>query len=163
MIPDGWGDFFVAQVGASAALIGLLFVSLSINLQRIIAYPYLVDRVGEAILTFLGPFLISIFGLVPRESVTTFGIQVFGVGAIIWIVTTTLQVRRFGTRLPEATPARIVPWLAFVQTATLSTVIAGATLATGHHVGFAWLVGATVQSYLAGITSVWVLTVEILR
>ncbi len=163
MISDGWDNFFVAQVGASAALVGLLFVSLSINLQRIIAHPFLVDRVGEAILTFLIPFLVSIFGLVPRESVTTFGILVLGVGAIIWGITTTLQVRRFGARLPEAGLAGTIPWMAVVQIAGLSTVVAGVTLATGRHAGFAWLVLAIVQSYLAGITSVWVLTVEILR
>jgi modulator of FtsH protease len=163
VIPDGWDNFFVAQVGASAALIGLLFVSLSINLQRIIAYPYLVDRVGEAILTFLGPFLISIFGLVPRESLTTFGLQVLEVGGVIWLFTTTLQARRFRMRPPEATLAGAVPWIAVVQAATLSTVVAGLLLATGRHAGFGWLVLAIVSSYLAGITSVWVLTVEILR
>jgi hypothetical protein len=32
---NGWSDFFVAEVGASAALSGLVIVAISINLQRI--------------------------------------------------------------------------------------------------------------------------------
>ena len=36
-VTDEWHDFFLAQVGAAAALLGLLFVALSINLQRILS------------------------------------------------------------------------------------------------------------------------------
>lgn len=96
-----WGDFFIAQCGAAAALIGLLFVSLSINLQRIITSPFLVNRVGEAVLIFLGPFLFSIFGLAPGQSATTFGLKTFVAGAAIWSIITSLQVRRFRNRPPE--------------------------------------------------------------
>src|SRR5262249_51640091 len=45
-----WDSFFVAQVSASAALTGLVFVALSINLQRIMNFPQLVDRAAEALI-----------------------------------------------------------------------------------------------------------------
>jgi hypothetical protein len=35
----GWENFFVAEVGASATLTGLIFVSVSINLTKIMTYP----------------------------------------------------------------------------------------------------------------------------
>ncbi len=40
----GWHDFFVAQVGAAAALTGLLFVALSLNITRILQYAWLPAR-----------------------------------------------------------------------------------------------------------------------
>jgi hypothetical protein len=33
---DGWGQLFLAEAGASAALAGLLFVAISINLTKIL-------------------------------------------------------------------------------------------------------------------------------
>jgi hypothetical protein len=45
--PAGWDNFFVAEVGAAAALSGLLFVAVSINLTRILAIPHLPARAAE--------------------------------------------------------------------------------------------------------------------
>jgi hypothetical protein len=45
---DDWGDFFVAQAGAAVALAGLVFVGVSINLDKIIAIPSLPGRALEA-------------------------------------------------------------------------------------------------------------------
>ena len=39
-----WTDFFVAQVGATAALEGLVIVAVSINLKQILAYAHLPGR-----------------------------------------------------------------------------------------------------------------------
>jgi modulator of FtsH protease len=43
-VAESWEPFFVAQVGASAALTGLVFVALSINLSRIIGDHVLIGR-----------------------------------------------------------------------------------------------------------------------
>jgi hypothetical protein len=34
---EPWGGFFIAQVGASAALAGLIFVAVSLNLTKVLA------------------------------------------------------------------------------------------------------------------------------
>ncbi len=43
----GWETFFVAEVGAAAALTGLLFVAVSINLTKVLAFPQLPGRAGS--------------------------------------------------------------------------------------------------------------------
>jgi hypothetical protein len=42
--PSAWHDFFVGSMGASAALTGLLFVAISINLEQILKFPNLPGR-----------------------------------------------------------------------------------------------------------------------
>jgi hypothetical protein len=49
----GWDNFFVAEAGASAALAGLLFVALSINLQRIMSLPTLPGRAAEGLVSLI--------------------------------------------------------------------------------------------------------------
>ena len=46
--PGAWTDLFVATVGATAALTGLIFVGVSINLTRITAFKGLPERALEA-------------------------------------------------------------------------------------------------------------------
>ena len=47
--PSAWHEFFVALAGAAAALTGLLFVAVSLNLRQILAFPSLPLRVGETL------------------------------------------------------------------------------------------------------------------
>jgi modulator of FtsH protease len=50
-----WHTFFSTQAEVSAALTGLVFVALSINLKQILSLPGLADRAGEALLLLLLP------------------------------------------------------------------------------------------------------------
>ena len=49
-----WSDFALAQLGASAALLGLVFVGLSINLRDVIGSTSLVNRAAEAVIALVG-------------------------------------------------------------------------------------------------------------
>jgi modulator of FtsH protease len=63
-----WTDFLVAEVGASAALAGLLFVAISINLEKILEYKGTVTRASEALLLLLSVLFAGTFALTPGQS-----------------------------------------------------------------------------------------------
>ena len=47
---DAWSNFFVGELGAAAAFAGLLFVSVSVNLEKILQLGRLADRGLEALI-----------------------------------------------------------------------------------------------------------------
>jgi modulator of FtsH protease len=156
----GWENFFVAEVGAAAALSGLLFVAVSINLARILAIPHLPERAGETLLLLLGVLAVATFGLIPGQTARALGLEVLGAGALAWMHTVRMQLRAY--RDAEARQ-----WLAGrvagTQLATLPFVVSGALLATGHASGLYWMVPGVLASFGASILNAWVLLVEILR
>jgi modulator of FtsH protease len=54
-----WNDFCIAILGAAAALSGLLFASVSINIERIMADTRLPARAGQTLILFVTPFVLS--------------------------------------------------------------------------------------------------------
>src|SRR5258705_7236164 len=65
---QGWHDFFLAAAGASAALLGLLFVGVSINLAAI-AGEERVDlraRAGQAFVNLVNALVIGLLMLIPN-------------------------------------------------------------------------------------------------
>ena len=68
MVPDTYHDFFLASVGASAALIGLLFVAISLAPERIFGTEATGERLAFAVSAFIALaniFFISLAGLLP--------------------------------------------------------------------------------------------------
>jgi hypothetical protein len=53
--PADWHDLFVASAGAAAALTGLIFVAVSINLAQILADSRLPTRAAETLVVLLPP------------------------------------------------------------------------------------------------------------
>ena len=99
--------------GASAALLGLLFVSLSINIQTILKYPNLPGRAAATLGILLVVLVVCFFGLAPNEGRQTVRLgssspsALLSAGQTIW---TSERRRRSGDRLtldpriPRATP-----------------------------------------------------------
>jgi hypothetical protein len=54
-----WGNFFFAEVGASAALAGPVFVGASINLAQILKIPGLPERALEALIALMTVLVVS--------------------------------------------------------------------------------------------------------
>jgi modulator of FtsH protease len=92
--PDEWTDLFVAVAGASAALLGLLFVAVSINLERILSYEGLPERALETLMLLLGVLVISILALMPAQSHVALGLELLGSAAVVAAIVFRLPTAR---------------------------------------------------------------------
>jgi hypothetical protein len=81
--PADWHDLFVAIAGASAALTGLIFVAVSINLTRILEYPGLPTRAVETLSLLVGLLLLSVLMLVPGQAISALGSEILALGALL--------------------------------------------------------------------------------
>jgi hypothetical protein len=159
--PELWHELFVGVAGAAAALTGLLFVSLSINLQQILQQSWLPRRAGLTVLLLFEALVVAILGLVPGQSSAALGVELLGVGGAVWL----FAIGVYTVRRPAVDPYRLprVVGVVLSQLATLPVVVAGASLVAQRGGGLYWLVPAIVLLLGVGVVNAWVLLIEILR
>jgi hypothetical protein len=161
--PTEWHDLFVAMAGASAALAGLLFVAVSINVDRILRYEGLPERGMEALAMLLTALIVSIAGLLPGQGHVALGIELLAITAVLVAIILRLPVAR---TLPEGieTPPRYRLNRQVVRlsgTAVLAIGSLGVLFAVLG--GLYWIVAGMVFLTLGAVVNAWVLLVEILR
>lgn len=156
-----WSDLFVAAAGASAALAGLVFVAVSINLESIVAEPGLPDRALLTLLLLLGVLVVSLFGLIPDQSAESLGLELL-IQSIVWAV----AIGVFAVRSLKSTPvsagwyaSRLVPPLF----GTVPYVVGSVLLLTGDAAGLDWVFAGIIGALIAAVMNAWVLLIEILR
>jgi hypothetical protein len=160
---SGWESFFVAQVSASAAVAGLVFVGVSINLDKILKYVGLPGRALEALIVLILVLVVPSLMLVPGQSATLIGAELLGAGLLAWIWVVALDALNLRQLEPRYRKAWLLLRVALSQLATLPIIIAGAvTLAQGI-ANFNWLVPGVLFCFLVAFFDAWVLLVEINR
>jgi hypothetical protein len=152
----------VAEAGASAALTGLIFVAVSINLQKVLSIPSLAGRAAESIIQLFSVVIITTFCLVPGQGARLLGWELLFLGAAQWIILC-VQHGRYAMQRREE------PWhwlgsrVILNQFASLPVVAAGISLLALAGGGLYWLVPGILFSLSAGVLHAWVLLIEILR
>ena len=162
-----WHEFFLAQAGAAAVLTGLVFVGVSINLEKILADPGsgLTSRAAEALILVVGVLTASTLLLVPRQGPTLIGAEVLAVGLAAWGwvgVIQLLRLRGWRTMRSDLRGAFVLRAV-LGQLATLPFVAAGIAVLVGGLAGLYWLAAGMVISTLVAMFGAWVLLVEINR
>jgi hypothetical protein len=156
-----WNDLFIAAAGASAALAGLVFVAVSINIERILKFEELPPRAEMTLLLLITVLLVSIIGLIPGQSRTALGAELLGEGLILGAAIAVLATRS----LPKSPEQRPFPFIRYLLIAggTLPFVIGAASILAETGGGLYWTAGGIVLAIVAGVLNAWVLLVEILR
>jgi hypothetical protein len=162
MTIEAWSNFFIAQCGASAALLGLLFVSVSLNLSRILSYPQLPARALLAMLLLLTILIVALLMLIPGQSRAANSIEVLAAGLLLGGSAVFAKARDLRRSISD--------WqFYFIQdsillaAAILPYFVAGFLLLRGDAAALYWLAAAMIASILKSVGDAWVLLVEIHR
>jgi len=156
---EPWHDFFIATAGVVAALAGLLFVSVSINLARVLELPQLPVRALEVLVQFGFVLVTACVVLTPSQPAWLAGAELAAAATATWLA---LAYGLFATRQFRAHPRYMLRVISN-QVPPIPFVIAGVTLAAGHPVGLYALLPGTVLAIASGLLGAWTLLVEIQR
>jgi len=158
----GWTDFLVASAGAIGTLAGLVFVSLSINLARIIELRGVSGRAGETLLLLTGTLAGVLTMLIPHLTVREHGLILCATAVPTWLLPNLIQVRSVRERTYYRAVHAVIRGVLH-QAATLPGVIAGISLCGYLPGGLDWFAVGVIVSMLVAMFNAWVLLVEILR
>ncbi len=157
-----WTGFGTAVATASAALAGLLFVAVSINLKQILETESLPSRAAQTLILFATPLISALLVVVPGQAREALGLELLASGLVIGGAQVWLDLH--AKRGPEDTVWRRMIGRVFPAVLSCACLtLAGVTLLTAAGGGLYWLVPSVLAALIFGLINVWVLLVEILR
>jgi len=159
---EPWSNYFIATAGGAAALAGLIFVSVSLNLKKILSMKQLPGRALGSLLLLINILITGSFCLVPGITLFWLGVEIMACGGIVWVLNTRMDVRMFRDIEAEYRP-HYLQNLIFTQVAVLPYLTGGIFLLSGSITGLYWLVPGITLSFIKSLLDAWVLLVEINR
>lgn len=167
---EHWHDFFVAVVGAAAALAGLVIVAISINIQPILKQDTLPSLASHTLEILTGALIAAAIVLIPAQTMIL-GPVLAIVTVISWLLSLRFllgyarSVSAWVATAPEPPSAfAIILGGVSSQAATLPLAAGGVLLALGAVSWALYLVATGILiSFVAAIRNTWILLIEILR
>ena len=160
-----WSDLFVASAGAAAALAGLVFVAVSINLAQILRSSGLPARAAESLLFLVGVLIVSLLCLAEGQGRRALGIELLVEGVLL--VVTIVVLFFHGLPRPEERGTLPPHWLLgrtmLSAMGSVPFLVGGVSLLAGSGGGLYWTFAGIIAAFAASTINAWVLLVEIQR
>ena len=97
MVPDSMRDFFIASGGAAAALVGLLFVAISVSLERLQEAHKSAQlhriRASASLTAFTNALAMSLLALVPKHTIGATAV-VLGIVGLLFVIASLMSLIR---------------------------------------------------------------------
>jgi modulator of FtsH protease len=156
-----WTDLFVAAAGSGAALAGLVFVAVSINIDRILKLAGIPARALGTVLTLLTVVCVSIAALIPGQDTTALGVELLALAGVFAGFSIVLFRRSLADH--QAPRGNIIGRLFVEAIAVIPMLVGSISLLAESGGGLYWIAGGIIGAIVAAVANAWVLLVEILR
>ena len=154
-----WTDFANTVAGGAAALAGLLFVGLSLNLAEVLKYPGVPARAAVTLGLTVAILLTAIFVGTPGQDHRVLAAEVGVVGLATAVgVIVGLRQQRSGKH-----PARAQTSTLLLGIPALLLIVAAVSLWLQRGGGLYWVTAAVATGFVSATANAWVLLVEIKR
>ena len=158
-----WSNFFLGELGAAAALAGLLFVAVSVNQARILALGRMADRGLEALAMLLLVIIIASLPLIPGQPPRLLGAEVLVLGIATLCGLVPLQ-RGYIRHIESPHRRRSLQMVACNRAAVLVIAAAGGVLVWRADLAGLYLLPLGILMTFAAVgANAWVLLIEINR
>jgi hypothetical protein len=156
-----WTEFFTASAGASAALAGLVFVAVSINVERILQFKGLPERALATVLLLLCVVLVSLVALMPGQDRMALAAELLGTGLafaglILWLTSP-------GRAGHDRSLAHVASHWLLIALGTIPFAVGAVSLWVEAGGGLYWIAAGVILATAGAVANAWVLLVEILR
>jgi hypothetical protein len=157
--PEQWHDFFVMVGGGAAALAGLVFVAMSINLSIIAHDPTHKNRAVATLTGFTAVFMTCAFALIANQNYQWIGLE-WMLGSLVPAITyirVYIKARKMGKSSVGLSISR------FIQGTTcyIAQVIGSLLLISKHIAGLYLASVAMVLSFAFFISGAWLLIMAV--
>jgi hypothetical protein len=158
-MPERWSDFYVMVGGGAAALAGLIFVAMSINLELIIRNTTHRNRAINMLTGFTAVFMACCFALIGDQAPEALGLE----WLVLWLVATAVFVRGYvrAIRSGMSSVGLSTPRLAGGTLCYLAEVVGAVLLVLGHGAGLYVAAIAIIVLFGFLISGAWLLMIGI--
>ena len=157
--PAVWTDFANTVAGGAAALAGLLFVGLSLNLSEILEFQGVPSRAAATLGLTVAILLTAIFVATPGQGAVALSIEIAALGLVTAaLVAAAMRHQRAGPHR-----GRVLTSMVMLLLPALLLMIAAVSLWSGRGGGLYWVTAAVTTGFVAATANAWVLVVEIKR
>jgi hypothetical protein len=155
-----WSTFAEVCGTASASLIGLLFVAVSIRIDVIAPSPELRNRAAQTLSLFGTVLIIAILTAVPGQPIRALGAELTAL-AIITAGGLIILDRRAKAHSSRQAIARALDLLTPTKIVSITLFVSGALLAFGVYDGRYALIIPVLIALIGGVASAWLLLTKI--
>jgi hypothetical protein len=155
MTAADWQDFAEMTGGVSGALVGLLFVAVSLNANRIAGHQGLRASAAQTLVLFIAPLVMAAALLTPAQPDWLIGAELIAIGLITsWIL---LGIRRVKHQLADDEQLLVAIFNRRGPNVLVMLLIvaSGIILVCGENAGLYLLLPFTLVAQISGVLNAW--------